>query len=267
MPPPAHPVSSVVSDGVLWVKITRPERRNALSSEVIAGLGAAFERQAHDETIRVAVLTGEGDKAFAAGGDLKELDCLREERAVEAFSVRTRQTFDVIRDFPAPVVAAVNGDALGGGAELAMACDMRVMARHASIGFLQGILAITTAWGGGSDVMRLLGASRGLELLMSSRRVGADEALRIGLANAVQTDGQDFAGAVEAFLSSFAHQRPQVARGYKALARAARYGADRSETGALETRHYVSTWLHADHWDAAERAMARLGSSTRRTAQ
>ena len=110
-------------DGVLFVTINRPDQRNALSRYVLSRMMQAFDDNRENLEIRAAVLSGAGERAFAAGGDLKDLDSLRDKAAVEAFSRDSRRALDSIRSFPLPVIAALNGDALGGGAELAMACD------------------------------------------------------------------------------------------------------------------------------------------------
>lgn len=133
-------VATEFADGVLRLTLARPEKRNALSDGLIAAIGATFAEWSTREDVSLAVLTGSGDKAFASGGDLKELDALRGEAEARAFAARTRAAFDHIRRFPVPVLAILNGDALGGGAELAMACDQRLALAHARIGFLQAKL-------------------------------------------------------------------------------------------------------------------------------
>ena len=161
-------------------------KRNALSRPLIAELAGVFTQWRGRQDIAVAVLTGEGDKAFASGGDLKELSALRTEAETLGFAEDTRAALDTIRCFPVPVVAALNGDALGGGAELALACDIRIAAPHARIGFLQGRLAISTAWGGGTDLFRLLGPSRALLAVGDGRGCWrAQRALELGLIDAV----------------------------------------------------------------------------------
>ena len=250
-------------DGVLFVTINRPDQRNALSRYVLSRMMQAFDDNRENLEIRAAVLSGAGERAFAAGGDLKDLDSLRDKAAVEAFSRDSRRALDSIRSFPLPVIAALNGDALGGGAELAMACDYRIGASHARMGFLQGKLAITTAWGGGIDLFRLLGTSRGLELLMSSRLVKAEEALALGLIDAVAGPEESMDAALDRLLSTFAHIKPQVARGFKALSTAQAEGAPRERLEAIETQNIAATWLHDDHWSAADATMARMGSASK----
>ena len=247
----------IENDGtVLRVTINRPEKRNALSQDLLAGLGEAFAAHAADEGLRAAVLRGAGDKNFAAGGDLRELDHVRGRDAAAEMATRSKAALSAVRNFPVPVVAALNGDALGGASELAVACDFRVAAAHARMGFVQGRLKVTTAWGGGIDLMHLVGPARALELLSHGRMVGGAQALSLGLFNAVAGEGQSLDEAVDGFLAPILEQAPQVMRAFKALSLAVRRGLPRHELEALETRMFTDAWVHDDHWAAAEKLMS-----------
>ena len=252
-------VTSGDAGGVLTVTLRRPEKRNALSRPLIAELARTFTGWRDRADIVVAVLIGEGGKAFASGGDLKELAAVRTEAESLAFAEDTRAALDTIRRFPVPVVAALNGDALGGGAELALACDIRFAAPHARIGFLQGTLAISTAWGGGTDLFRLVGPARALLLLATAEALGADRALGLGLIDAVADPAEPFADALAAFVGRLAVRRPQVMRAFKALAIAHRDGAPAADMAAIETRAFAETWVHADHWEAVDTVFNRRG--------
>ena len=121
----SSPVITQQRDGVLHVCINRPEKRNALSMATLDAIAAAFDDAADEADLRLAVLTGAGHKSFAAGGDLTELASVRGEQAAVAMATHAKGALSAVRNFPLPVVAALNGDALGGGAELAMACASR----------------------------------------------------------------------------------------------------------------------------------------------
>lgn len=239
----------------LQVTINRPERRNALSLELLDAIGAAFTRHAANPALKCAVLTATGDRCFAAGGDLKELDAVRSAADTLAMSRRARAALDAVRGFPVPVIAALNGHALGGGAELAMACDFRVATAHTEIGFLQAQLNVTTAWGGGIDLLALLGPAQGLALLLEARRIPAAEALQLGLMQRVSRPQESLDDCTEAFLAPLLQRPVQVLRAYKALAAEARRALQERLSGTEETG-FTATWTHADHWTAAETALA-----------
>lgn len=239
----------------LHVTINRPERRNALSLELLDHLGATFARHAADPSLKCAVLSATGDRCFAAGGDLKELAAVRSEADTLAMARRARAALDAVRCFPVPVLAALNGHALGGGAELAMACDLRVATAQAELGFLQAQLNVTTAWGGGIDLLALLGPARGLALLLEARRVPAAEALDIGLLQGVCGPHESLADCTERLLAPLLQRPVQVLRAYKALALEARL-ALHQRLASVEERGFTATWVHADHWAAAGQALA-----------
>jgi enoyl-CoA hydratase len=240
-------------DRVLYATLNRPEKHNALSLSLLADVRSLFEANAGDETLLAAVLTGTGDKTFAAGGDLRELAALRSEEEAEQMARDAKAALNAIRDFPLPVIAALNGNTFGGAAELAVACDFRVAAAHAKIGFVQGRLAVSTAWGGGPDLLQLLGRARGLRLMVTGEMVPADEALGLGLFDKVA--GGSLSEAVEEFLAPMRKQAPQVMRVFKALGQAHRRGDSRETMQEIETKLFVGTWVHDDHWTAAEKIL------------
>jgi enoyl-CoA hydratase len=242
---------------VLRVRIDRAEKRNALSRAVLSELGAAFSLHAGDTSLKAAVLTGAGEKAFAAGGDLREFAALRSEQdAAELFSDAHR-ALEQVRRFPVPVIAALNGLAVGGGAELALACDFRVAAAHATFGFVQGRLNISTGFGGGTDLMRLLGASRGLLCALRAEVLSAADARSAGLVDEVAKEGESLEQCVARFLEPIRRQVPQVIRSYKAMALAERQGVDAEQRFRTELAGFVETWTHADHWAAADQVLAK----------
>jgi enoyl-CoA hydratase len=243
------------ADDVLRVTINRPEKRNALSLALLDELGAAF-RQHSQSDVKCAVLTGAGDRAFAAGGDLKELDAIRSDADTRAMSERGHNALDAIRYFPVPVVGALNGLALGGGAELAMACDIRIGAAHAELGLIQSQLNVTTAWGGGIDLINAVGNSTALALLCSGRRLKADEALRLCLFEAVAEDGADFDAFVNEFLAGYTSRGLNALRSYKATAAERR---KRLQDELMDTARdgFIAAWTHDDHWEAAAKALRK----------
>ena len=239
-----------LSDGLLRVTINRPEKRNPLSRAVLARLREVFEAH-RDQELSLALLSGAGERSFAAGGDLRDLEQLRTPGEARELYDLGNGALQAIRDFPVPVVAALNGLALGGGAELAAACDVRIAAAHARIGFVQGTLNISTAWGGGSDLVAILGPARALELLCSARVLSALEAQAMGVVQAVAAEGEPFAGFVERYLAPWRKQRPQVMRAFKWQAAAGKLGLPRAQIVPRDRDLFAQAWCHADHWAAA----------------
>lgn len=244
-----------VDGALLRVTINRPAKRNALSLGLLDEIGNAF-RQHRNTDLKCAVITGAGDKAFAAGGDLKELDALRTRAEARAMSSRVHEVLDEIRYFPVPVVGALNGVALGGGAELAMACDIRIGAAHADLGLIQSQLALTTAWGGGIDLVNAVGNSAALAILCSGRRIKAAEAFSMRLYEAVCPDDQNFAAFTDSFLADYLNKSVNILRGYKATA-AVRRRILHEELTDIARDAFVTAWIDDDHWDAAAKALKK----------
>jgi enoyl-CoA hydratase len=170
--------------GIALITINRPDKLNALSGALVVELKAAFEGVAQDASIRAAIVTGAGEKAFVAGADIKELAVLSPVEARE-YALRGQQAFRMLETLPKPTVAAVNGFALGGGLELAMACTVRFASENAKLGQPEVKLGIIPGYGGTQRLPRLVGRGRALELLLSGEPITAAEAHRIGLVNAV----------------------------------------------------------------------------------
>lgn len=246
-------------NGVLRVTLDRPEKRNALSRAALAQLREIFESH-RDAELSLAVLRGAGSASFAAGGDLRDLEQVRTPQEAGELHALGTSALQAIREFPVPVVAALNGVALGGGAELAVACDLRIAAAHARIGFVQGTLNIPAAWGGGHDLIAQVGPARALELLGAARVLAAAQALAAGLVEAVAAEGEDFEAFVERYIAPFARQRPQVMRAFKAQAAAAKLGLPRKAIEARDAELFARAWCHADHWAAAEKFLSKEAS-------
>ena len=176
-------VKTEVQGAVEIITIDRPKALNALNPEVLADLKAAFEA-VDQETVRCIVLTGEGDKSFVAGADIGSMSTMTKAEG-EAFGKLGNDVFLMIEHFPIPVIAAVNGFALGGGNELAMSCDFRICSDNAVFGQPEAGLGITPGFGGTQRLARLVGLGMAKQLIYTAKNIKADEALRIGLVNAV----------------------------------------------------------------------------------
>lgn len=193
-------------DRIVTLTIERPERLNALDSEVIAELEAAFRTLSEDDEVRGVVVTGAGEKAFVAGADISELARLDHLSGVRT-SRRGQDVFRLLEEMPKPVIAAVNGFALGGGLELALACDLRIAAEEARFGLPEVRLGIIPGYGGTVRLPRLVGRGRALELILTGEMIDAAEAHRIGLVNRVVPRGE-LLGAARALLEKITANGP-----------------------------------------------------------
>jgi enoyl-CoA hydratase len=231
-----------LDQGLAVITIDRPEARNAIAPDTMDQLEKALD--AAEGALAVAI-TGAGDRAFVSGGDLKELAGLRTEEQAAAMAWRMRAICDRIAGFPAPVIAALNGHALGGGAEVAVAADIRVAADDVKIGFNQVALEIMPAWGGAERLAALLGRGRALLLAGTGTVLGAAEAERIGLVDRVLP-------------------RPLFDDGWRSLARSLASrpageikrvidGVSPDEAVAA----FARLWVADAHWQAADRLMRR----------
>ncbi|MBN2228804.1 MAG: enoyl-CoA hydratase/isomerase family protein [Candidatus Thorarchaeota archaeon] len=172
------------STGVATITINRPAKYNALNTSVVTTLRELFKEAENDDSIRVVILTGTGDKAFAAGADITEFQG-RNSKSVRPLAENGQELCKYIEAMSKPVIAAVNGFALGGGCEIAMACDIRHASSNAKFGQPEIDLGIIPGFGGTVRLPRLVGLGMAKELVYSGNQVKADEALRIGLVNKI----------------------------------------------------------------------------------
>jgi len=186
---PSQHVRTEIAGAVATVTIDRQKKLNALNRQVVGEIGAAFDRIREDEAVRGVVLTGAGDRAFVAGADIGVLAQMDPLSGAEV-SREGQEIFRSIETFPKPVVAAVNGYALGGGCELALACHLRVAGERAKFGLPEVGLGIIPGYGGTVRLARLVGLGRAMEMVLTGDPVDARRAAEIGLANLVVPDGE-----------------------------------------------------------------------------
>lgn len=173
-----------VQDSVALVTVNRPEKLNPLNSDTIDSLEACFRDIGGDDSVKAVIVTGAGEKSFVAGADISQLTGLS---AIEGreWGLRGQQVFSQIENLPKPVIAAINGFALGGGLELAMACHIRIASENAKLGQPEVKLGIVPGYGGTQRLPRLVGKGRALEMILTGDPVSAEEAQRMGLVNRV----------------------------------------------------------------------------------
>lgn len=231
-----------LDDGLAIITIDRPHARNAISLETMGQLEKALDGASG---ARALAITGAGDRAFVSGGDLKELAALRTELEAAAMAWRMRSICDRLARFDGPVLAALNGHALGGGAEFAVAADIRIAAADVKIGFNQVALEIMPAWGGAERLAALVGRSQALLLAGTGRILDAAAAERIGLIDQV-VPRESFDDEWRAIARSLA-SRPA--------------GEIKRVIGGVPTTEAVAAfarlWVSDEHWVAADKVMNR----------
>ncbi len=204
-----------VSDGIAVITMNRPQALNAFNSEQLARLKSALDEIGHNPTVRAVIVTGAGDRAFAAGADIKEMAVLTPEEGL-TFGRMGHAVTNAFELLPQPVIAAVNGFAFGGGCEIAIACDIRIASENARFAQPEVGLGIPPGWGGSQRLPRLIGPGLAAEMVFTGRHVHAEEALRIGLVNSVCPFEQLLPDARE-LASKIAANSPRAVRAAKRL--------------------------------------------------
>lgn len=222
--------------GIATVIVNVPERLNTLTSELLSELDAALASVGADDAVRAVILTGAGDRAFIAGANIKEMAGKSRDEALE-FARMGHAVASRIEQLPQPVIAAVNGFALGGGCELALACDIRHCSENAIFAQPEVQLGIPPGWGGSQRLVRAVGPGYAAEMIYSGRRIDAQEALRIGLVNAVHASDA-LVGEVRKLAESIAECSPSAVRASKRLLALTR-GANAAGALAEEARTFA----------------------------
>jgi enoyl-CoA hydratase/carnithine racemase len=256
--PTAGGVRLEIDERLAVLTIDRPAARNAIGFATTAGLEDALTELERSD-VAVLVITGGGDRAFVSGGDLKELSAVRTHSDAVAMATRVRRVLDRVADFPAPVIAALNGHALGGGAEVAFAADIRIAADDIRIGFNQVTLGIMPAWGGAERLAQAVGRSRALLAVATGEQYDAPTARELGLIDVVvrrdlfEEHWRDLArrlagqapGATRAIKSVIAPAAPALHRQFEAAA----------------TDAFATLWAADAHWAAVDALNAKRASS------
>lgn len=230
--------------GIAVIIVDRPGARNAISVETMAALDAALDEVAGAS---VLVIRGGGDRAFVSGGDLKDLAKIRDFEGAKDMAVTMRRLCDRLATFPAPVIAALNGHALGGGAEVSVAADIRVASSDVTIGFNQSKLAIMPAWGGAERLAGIVGRSQALLLTTTGERIDASEAHRIGLFDRVYPR-ESFDASWRALAAAIAASPAQAIKKVIAAASPHHHPSLEKEAAA----EFANLWTADAHWAAAD---------------
>lgn len=241
---------SEIEPGLAIIQVDRPEVRNALDWESIKAFARYIETAHDNPDLKGLILTGSGD-TFISGGDLKELSKYTSEADGHQLASTMSIALHHLERLPYLTLAAVNGPARGGGVEIALACDLRILSLNADLGFVQISLGLSPGWGGGQRLLRLVGYSHSLEWLASGRILTADEALSFGLANRVTPADQVLNTAIE-MMRHMASQPQEAVRAIKCILRAGTIlPVETAEALELETFAYL--WSTDTHIRAVER--------------
>jgi len=238
----------VEQEGVATLTINRPQVHNAVSLATMSEIERVLDWLEADSTISALILTGAGDRSFVSGGDLKDFERITTHEAAVAMSRRMQLISARLRALPIPVIGAINGDCLGGGCEVALACDIRIVSDAARFGFKQVNLGITPAWGGRRRFVRMAGRARALRLLLTGDLIDAAEALRLGLADEVVASGQVMVQAT-ALARAIAANPPLAVRAIKQMVNEDDL-IDDERIQALEADRFARTWISEDHDEA-----------------
>jgi enoyl-CoA hydratase/carnithine racemase len=239
-------VQYVESDRVGLLTIKRPAVHNAISLVTMDELDRVLKWLETEAQARAVVITGAGDRVFVSGGDLKDFERIETHEAAVAMSHRMQELMARFEALPMPVIGAINGDCLGGGCEVALAADVRIVSENAHFGFKQVTLGITPAWGGLPRLVQLIGRARALILTVTGETVDANEAERMGLAERVVAPGEVLAVAMQ-MARSIASNPPLAVRTIKQMINRA---AEGGEDAAFEADLFARTWVSEDHQEA-----------------
>ncbi|MEM0007803.1 MAG: enoyl-CoA hydratase-related protein [Candidatus Bathyarchaeia archaeon] len=203
------------SEGIATITINRPEALNAFNAEVVSEIMQALDDVRADENVRVVVLTGAGEKAFSAGADIKAMKGMNALKARE-LSQMGEKLCSALENLEKPVIAAINGYALGGGLEVAMACDLRIASENARMGQTEINIGLIPGWGGTQRLTRLIGATKAKELIFTGKMIDAKTAEQLGLVNMVVPQ-EKFRETVRQFALELAQKAPVALKVAKAL--------------------------------------------------
>ncbi|MCP4423180.1 MAG: enoyl-CoA hydratase [Chloroflexi bacterium] len=237
------------ADNIAILRVNRPQARNALNWAAQEAFAKAVTAVSQNPTIRALIITGTGSRAFVAGGDLKELSRNPDKTAGRRLNRIMGAALAQLTQLPLPVIAAVNGDAFGGGCEILTACDLRLAAAHARFSFAQVKVGLTTGWGGAARLIRLIGQSRTADLLLTARLFDAPEAQRLGLIHRIVPDGKDALTAARAWAAELtALPQPALAATKTLIRQAGRQPL--STAYQTETELFLKLYAQSNHLEA-----------------
>ncbi|XXM73419.1 enoyl-CoA hydratase/isomerase family protein [Lysinibacillus sphaericus] len=241
--------------GILQFIINRPEKRNAINYEIMDGLDKALNECKVNPSVKAFVITGSGEEAFCSGGDLSEFHRLKTEEESYEMLRRMGSILTRIAFLPKPAFAFINGTAIGGGCEIAAACDVRIARRGVKMGFVQGNLAITTGWGGGTLLHKRISSPRALSLLMAASLHEAEELYKIGFITELLGEKDDIREMP--LLKAVSTKAAGVLQAYKKQQLNSWDQAVMEDNIESEIRECSRLWAKEEHHMAVDRFLAR----------
>lgn len=243
---------NVDKDGIVWLCLNRPEKRNAIDYDVMGILEKTIKEIKADDEKKALVITGEGGKAFCSGGDLSVFHQIRTEEDAYKMLSRMSDVLYSLLTIPKPTLALMNGTAIGGGCEMAAACDYRIGVETLKFGFVQAGLGITTGWGGASMLLEKMSYEKALYMLMSGKIFSAEEGLRDGfLHKAVETASLE--KAAQEFLAPLIGHDAEVIKAYKQAAVRKWEKSMLRDRIEEEVRRCAWLWSRDEHHQAVDR--------------
>ncbi len=238
-----------IESGVAILRVNRPQARNALNWKAQEQFAEVVTAVSQDPNVRVLIITGTGDKAFVAGGDLKELSQYPNLDGAERLYRVMGDALLQLTQLPIPVMAAVNGDAFGGGCEILTACDLRLAGANVRFSFAQMRNALTTGWGGTGRLVRLIGQSRAMELLLTARLFDVQEAQQMGFVHRVVPEGENVLDTAVSWAKKLVALPQAALASTKALTQAASQ-LPLDQVREMETELFTQLWPQPDHLEA-----------------
>lgn len=242
--------------GIVWFTINRPEKWNAIDYDVMDGLAKTIHEVERNDSDKVLVITGAGQKAFCSGGDLSVFQHLKTEE--EAFQMLSKMGLILysLATLSKPTIALVNGLAIGGGCELATACDYRLASRESRFGFVHGNQGITTGWGGATLLLERISIDKAYHLLWTGNIHTAEEGKELGFIQHVLSEG-NFIKACEEFISKEILHTSKVIKSYKKVVNRKWIQTDLKERIMEEIKECSALWVSDEHFDAVRKIMQK----------
>ncbi|WP_216830886.1 enoyl-CoA hydratase/isomerase family protein [Alkalihalobacterium elongatum] len=249
-------VQLIREDGIAWLIINREDKRNAVDYDVMNLLTEKLDEIEQNEEDKLVVIRGKGDQAFCSGGDLSIFHLLHTKKEAEQMLSKMGEILFRLFFFPKPTVAAINGTAVGGGCELATACDFRIAAPHAKVGFVQGTLGITTGWGASTMLFERIDQANALQMLMTAKRFGVEEAVKLNFIQQI-IDAENFEAGCKEWVTPFLKQSTPVLRAYKKRFNDQFDKASVKHRFLNEIEECSTLWESDEHHAAVERFLSK----------